>query len=155
MYAKPGTDLTDSREGLCRVLLSIAYDFDDAELAARAAMQLGWFGRGDGSLAARFRAARIGMPAGAARDGFTMALGAVGSTDDATVEGLARDLASGPPPTVAAAAQALRWLVNGPTTAALVEPWVDACLGRAAKDARCRIDLLGLARHIAMAPLLD
>lgn len=155
VFARPGHDVADSREGLCRVLLSIAFDFDDAELAARAATLMGRFGRGDGSLAARFRAARVGMPPSAARDGFAMALGAAGSVDDATVEDLARDLASGPPQTVAAAAQALRWLVNGPATAARVEPWVAACLGRAACDPRCRVDLLGLARHVAMAPLAD
>ncbi|MEZ4266481.1 MAG: hypothetical protein R3F39_08890 [Myxococcota bacterium] len=155
VHAPRGHDLSAAGAGLCRVLLSIAFELADPELAARAAMLMGWFGRGDASMASRFRAARVALPPGAARDGFAMALGALGSIDDATVEDLARDLATGPPPTVAAAAQALRWLVDGPSTAARVEPWVTACLGRAERDPQCRIDLLGLARHVATAPLLD
>jgi hypothetical protein len=156
VYAPRGARLPEaSREGLCRALQPIAFDPADPELAARAAMAMGWFARGDEALAARLRAARVKQAAGAARDGFGLAIGAVGLPQDAAVEDLARDLAGGPAPAVAAASQALRWMVVGPRSAAAVEPWVATCLERASHDAPCRVDLLDLARHVAMAPLLD
>ncbi|MCB9730313.1 MAG: hypothetical protein H6744_19625 [Deltaproteobacteria bacterium] len=144
-----------TREALVRLLQPLAFDLHMPELAARAATLMGWFGRGDAAMAQRLFDVRAPMHPGPARDGFGLALGAVGCVQSAIVEDLARDLAVGPPASVTAAAQALRWLVQDASSAALVERWVSPALARAGREPHCRLALMRLARHIAMAPLTD
>lgn len=141
------------RMGIARVLLPMVGNIQRPEFSGDAAAACGWILRGDPAFALTCWGLREQAPDDRLKSMYDLAMGATGVADPKVIDRLGRDCAQGSPELSAAAAVALRVLLESHAQGALLEAFLPVIRERAELPGVQQGPILVLLQQLATMPL--